>query len=55
VTHADLALRLGVTRETVSRVLSDFRREGLIQAAYRNISVLDRDGLMQYVEDYDQW
>jgi CRP/FNR family transcriptional regulator len=54
-THAEIARRLGVSRETISRVLNDFRAQGLIDTAYRAITVRDRDGLMQYVEDYDQW
>ncbi len=55
VTHEQLAVELGVNRETVSRVIADFKKKGLIKTAYRSITVLDRDGLMEYVEDYDQW
>jgi CRP/FNR family cyclic AMP-dependent transcriptional regulator len=53
--HAELALQIGVSRETVSRVLADFKRQGLINTAYRSIAVCDREGLMHYVEDFDQW
>ncbi len=55
VTHEQLAVQLGVSRETVSRVLSDFRRANIIATSYRNITVTNRDGLMQYIDDYDQW
>lgn len=55
ITHEQLAVRLGVSRETVSRVLADFRRKKLITTSYRHIDVLSRDGLMEYIEDYDQW
>ena len=54
-THAEIARRLGVSRETVSRVLNDFKEQGLIRTGYRRIDVVNRDGLMGYVEDYDQW
>jgi len=55
ISHQQLAVRLGVSRETISRVLGDFKAKGLIKTGYRSISVLNRDGLMEYVEDYDQW
>ena len=55
ISHEELSVQLGVSRETVSRVLSDFRKKGLIKTAYRQIQILDRDGLMEYIEDYDQW
>ena len=55
ITHEQLAVHLGVSRETVSRVLSDFRGKNLIKTSYRQIEIVDRDGLMEYIEDYDQW
>ncbi|OQA00214.1 MAG: Global nitrogen regulator [Planctomycetes bacterium ADurb.Bin412] len=55
ISHEELAVQLGVSRETVSRTLSDFRHRGLIDTAYRTITVLNPDGLMEYIEDYDQW
>ena len=55
VRHGDLAVQMGVSRETVSRVLGEFRKKGYIETGYRKIVVRDRDGLMGYVEDYDQW
>ena len=55
LSHEDLAVRLAVSRETVSRALGDFKRRGLIETGYRSVAVLDRDGLMEYVSDYDPW
>lgn len=55
VRHEDLAMQLGVSRETVSRVLSEFRKKGYLETGYRKIVVRNRAGLMGYVEDYDQW
>ena len=55
ITHANLAVQLGVSRETVSRVLADFKKKKLVTTGYCNITVVDRDGLMDLVEDYDQW
>jgi len=55
ITHEQLAMQIGVSRETVSRVLTEFRKKKLIKTSYRNITILDRDHLMEYVEDYDQW
>ena len=53
--HEELAVQIGVSRETVSRVLSEFKSKGLIETGYRKIKVVDRESLMEYVEDYDQW
>jgi CRP/FNR family transcriptional regulator len=53
--HEELAVQIGVSRETVSRVLSEFKKKNLIETGYRKIEVLNRDGLMEFVEDYDQW
>ena len=55
LSHSDLALQVGVSRETVSRVLAGFKKKGLIETGYRSITVLNADGLMEYIEDYDQW
>ncbi|MCD6597570.1 MAG: Crp/Fnr family transcriptional regulator [Bacteroidales bacterium] len=41
----DLADLLGTTRESVSRVLSDFSREGLIEMEGKNIKILDEEKL----------
>ncbi len=54
-THIQLAMRLGVSRETITRVLADFKKKKLIDTAYRSIIILDRDRLMELIEDFDQW
>jgi len=54
LTHEELAVLLGVSRETVSRVISDFRRQGLIKTAYRSITIINTDGLKRYIEDYEE-
>ena len=55
VSHQELAVQIGTSRETVSRALADFKREGLVETSYRRITVLDRPGLQGYIEDHDQW
>lgn len=45
LTRQDLANLVGTTRETVTRVLSDFRREGLFQVDDAGNLLLDSDGL----------
>lgn len=46
-THEEIGCILGLNRVTVSRVLSQFARQGLIQNDYGKITVLDRKGLEQ--------
>ena len=41
VSHQALADRLGTYRETVSAILRDFKRQGLVELGYRRITVLD--------------
>jgi CRP-like cAMP-binding protein len=41
VSHQSLADRLGTYRETVSAILRDFKRQGLVELGYRRITVLD--------------
>ncbi len=45
VTHEELASALGVSRVTVSRTLSAFKRDGLVDTGYGTIAILDREGL----------
>lgn len=45
LSRQDLADMTGATVETVSRVLSDFRRTGLVESGRRWIAVRDRDRL----------
>lgn len=46
-THEELGFAIGVSRVTVSRLLSDFTRQGLLKTGYRSITVLDPKGLEQ--------
>lgn len=46
-THEELGFAIGVSRVTVSRLLAEFTRRGLIKTGYRSITVLDRTGLEQ--------
>ena len=45
LSRQDIADMTGATVETVSRVMSDFRRSGLIESGRRWISIRDRDAL----------
>lgn len=45
LTHAELAALIGATRETVSFLVSDFRRDGLIERDGKRVVILDRKGL----------
>ena len=44
ITHQDLASLIGSTRETVSAVLGDFKRQGLIQLDRRFITIRNHEG-----------
>lgn len=45
VSHQDLADAVGSYRETVTRILNEFRRDGLIELDRLHISIVDKDGL----------
>jgi CRP/FNR family transcriptional regulator, global nitrogen regulator len=45
LTHQDLANMIASTREAVSKVMSEFQREGVIETRSRRIVVLDRGAL----------
>lgn len=47
VSHQVLADRLGTYRETVSAILRDFKRQGLVELGYRRIEVLDVEELKE--------
>jgi CRP-like cAMP-binding protein len=47
MTHNDLADFFGVARPSVSRALGELEQEGLIEAAGKNITVLDKKGLSE--------
>jgi CRP-like cAMP-binding protein len=45
VSHQALADRLGTYRETVSAILRDFKRQGLVELGYRRIKIVDSETL----------
>lgn len=46
VSHQDLAHVVGSTRETITKLLGDFRSRGLLDLGYRRIILTDRAGLL---------
>ncbi len=44
-THLEIAYWVGSTRETVTRVLAEFKRAGLIEIDARRVVILDADGM----------
>jgi CRP/FNR family transcriptional regulator, cyclic AMP receptor protein len=53
VSHQSLADHLGTYRETVSAILRDFKRQGLVELGYRRITVLDADELRDIAGVWD--
>ncbi|WP_291425735.1 Crp/Fnr family transcriptional regulator [Deinococcus sp.] len=47
VSHQDLAHVVGSTRETITKLLGDFRNRGLLDLGYRRIILTDHDGLLR--------
>ncbi|MFW8625887.1 Crp/Fnr family transcriptional regulator [Deinococcus indicus] len=47
VSHQDLAHVVGSTRETITKLLGDFRTRGLLDLGYRRIILTDREGLQR--------
>jgi CRP/FNR family transcriptional regulator len=48
LTHQDLANMIASTREAVSKVMSEFQRDGHIEVRDRRITIVDRDALTKY-------
>ena len=46
-TNIELAKLIGATRETVSRLLTGFKQDGLIHYNYGNIEILNVNGLKE--------
>lgn len=44
-THQELADMLGTWRETISKTLQEFRRQGLVASSRRQLTLLDKEGL----------
>ena len=45
ISHQDLAYVVGSTRETITKLLGDFRARGLLDLGYRRVVLTDRAGL----------
>lgn len=52
LTNRDIAGLVGSTEETVSRVMSKLKKEGVILANGKNLVVQDREGLHRYFDEY---
>ncbi|HZY64418.1 MAG TPA: Crp/Fnr family transcriptional regulator [Rubrobacteraceae bacterium] len=48
LTHQDLANMIASTREAVSKVMSEFQRDGYIEVRSRRIVILNRNALAEY-------
>lgn len=53
VSHQALADHLGTYRETVSAILRDFKRQGLVELGYRRINLLDIEILKEEAGIWD--
>ncbi len=51
VSHQDLADMVGTYRETVTRILNEFRSEGYIDLGRLNVNILDRDALQAIADE----
>ena len=51
-THELLAEGTASTRESVSKIITDLRAEGLIESGYRSITLVDRDELAAIAEGF---
>ncbi|MBT3668896.1 MAG: Crp/Fnr family transcriptional regulator [Chloroflexi bacterium] len=45
VTHQEIAAELGSSREVISRILEEFKQEGLIEMSRGKINIINREGL----------
>lgn len=50
ITHKDLGAMIGVSRETVTRIISRFKKLKLIEMSKKKIIITDIDKLNEYVE-----
>src|SRR5918998_1066199 len=48
LTHQDLANMIASTREAVSKVMSEFQRDGLIESRNRRVVIVDGDALAEH-------
>ncbi|MCB1695252.1 MAG: winged helix-turn-helix domain-containing protein [Halioglobus sp.] len=52
LSQEDLATSLGVSRQSFNRALAERQEQGLINQEYGNVSVIDRGGLKELVNQY---
>ena len=45
LTHEELSRMVGASREVVSRTLTSYRRQGLLNTSHRKITITDVEGL----------
>ena len=50
LTHEEIAQMIGASRETVTRLFAELKREGLLQVKGSSVTLRDRAGLEQLVE-----
>jgi CRP/FNR family transcriptional regulator len=50
MSRSDIGSYLGLASETVSRVLTRFQKQGLIQLRHKRLQILDADGLSEVAE-----
>ena len=55
MTHQQIANHLGTAREVVSRCLSSFESDSLIEVSRRSIRVLDAEGLRRIASNSQHW
>ena len=48
LTHQDLANMVASTREAVSKVMSEFQRDGVVESRNRRIAIVNEDALAEY-------
>ena len=51
VSHQDLAAIVGTYRETVTRILNEFRNEGYVDLGRLNVTILKPDALRAIAEE----
>ena len=51
LTHEEIAQMIGSSRETVTRILSDFKKEGLLHVKGSSVTIEDKHGLEQLLQE----
>ena len=54
LTRQDLAEMIGTTLHSVSRLLSEWERRGLVHAGRESVAIIDSHGLVRLAEDLDR-